>query len=73
MSLYNISISVAVKNMRALHYVIVTSRVATGSRLVPQLLHTGHYEAPPKPPKNVTRWKIGVNILVSFIDTTTVL
>ena len=44
----SITVAVPVNNTRALRYVIVMMRVATGSRLVRQLLHTGHYVAPPK-------------------------
>ena len=44
-------VAVPVNNTLALCYVIVMTRAATGSRLVRQLLHTGHYAAPPK---NVT-------------------
>ena len=58
---------VPVNDTRALHYVIVMTWAATGSRLARQLLHTGHQAAPPK---NVTKWKIGVDILVIFFDDT---
>ena len=39
------------------------TQVATGSRFVRQLLHTGHYAAAQK---KVTYWNIGVTVLVSF-------
>ena len=41
---------IKITRMRALLYVIVNvmTQAATGSRLVRQLLHTGHYAAPPK-------------------------
>ena len=44
----SITAVVPVKNMCAVRYVTVMTRAATGSRLVRQLLHTGHYAAPPK-------------------------
>ena len=34
--------------MLAFGYIIVMTWAATGSRLVRQLIHTGHYAAPPK-------------------------
>ena len=44
----SITVAVPINNMHALRYVIVMMRAAKGSRLVRQLLHTGHYTAPPK-------------------------
>ena len=44
----SITVVVPVNNKPALCYIIVMTRVATGSRLVRQLLHTGHYGVPPK-------------------------
>ena len=41
-------VAVPANNMRDLRYIIVIMRAVTGSRLVRQLLHTGHYGAPPK-------------------------
>ena len=51
-------------NKPALCYVIVMKWAATGSQVVRQLLHMGHYAAPPD---NVTKQKIGVDLLVSFL------
>ena len=50
--------------------VIVMTRATTGSRLVHQLLHTGHYAAPPK---KLFKRKIWIDILVSFFDVASVL
>ena len=58
-----------VQNVHALCYDSVMMRAATGPRLVSQLLHTGHYAAPPK---NVTGGKIRVKIIVSVFRYSTV-
>ena len=39
----NVKGVVPINNMRVLHYVIVMTQATTGSRVVRELLHTGHY------------------------------
>ena len=62
---------ISVTRSRDPHVIVIVFMRAspTGSRLARQLLHTGHYAAPPKATKNVTGWKIGDVLLVSFFDT----